>query len=387
MCCPLLCQAMGALLAIVTVRSAVPGAVGHVVQGANTTRRAKSSTATIGRPATTPPGHLQPFGGWRVGLPVEERTDVPRPHEFYTRYCMVDGGAGRPLVLRGAARRMAAMRWSDKYLLRVHGRALMSGVELGLKETRIGGYLPGFARLGAFLRVYNHSDIHLVSRIPSRMQRDMEHLSFLRCGGFLDFLLVPKVWLDRGNSRSVVHRDDTENVHCLLAGRKQFALIHPRWRATLEAHPNSANPPDRFGFLDARLDPGRVPGYGAYFGLDVDAVDLIRFPGWRDVEWSRAGVEAGDCIYIPHGWYHQVRSGPTRTLSVNVWYWRPERFHASGCGTPGRRIRFSDCSWGYVAPPGGKPHGVRRSYGVRQRITQCTPRHRHRSLWAIRKEL
>lgn len=319
---------------------------------------------------------------------------MPHPWEFYNRYSIADNGAGRPLVLRGAARRMAAMRWSDALLLAKHAAAKISSVEVGLKETRVGGLAGGHWKLADFLSLYNHSDIHLVSPVPSSMQREVELLPLLSCGGFANFLGTHRLWVARGGSRSVVHRDDAENINCLFAGKKQFALVHPSLRALAEKHPNSPSPPDRFGFLDTRLDPD-VPGYGAFFGrLDVDAMDLIKFPGWKDVDWHRADLIAGDCIYIPHGWYHHVRAGPSRTVNAHVWYWRPEKFDSRSCERPayipGRHVRFSDCSWGYEPPPGGQPLGVRKHTATgsqRLRVTRCTPGGYHRARRRMRDEL
>ena len=208
-----------------------------------------------GRSVRAVRGHLEPFGSWRPGLPVEMRTDIPSSQEFYKRYSAADGGAGRPLLLRGAARRMSAMGWSDEYLLRVHGNARVTDVEVGLKETRADGAVSDIQTLRAFLEAYNHSDIHLVSSVPPRMQRELELLPMLRCGGFLNFLGSHKLWIGRGGSRSVVHKDDAENINCLLAGSKRFALVHPRWSREMEAHPNAESPPDRFGFVDVRRDP------------------------------------------------------------------------------------------------------------------------------------
>merc|ERR1719453_514503 len=105
-----------------------------------------------------------------------------------------------------------------------------------------------------FLQVYNKSDLYLVSPIPARMKHDVEILPVMYCGGFSNFLGVHRLWIGRGGSRSVVHRDDAENINCLFAGRKRIALVHPIWREVLEAHPNAEGPADMFGFIDARLD-------------------------------------------------------------------------------------------------------------------------------------
>lgn len=342
-----------------------------------------------------PRGHGRPFGGWRAGLPVAELPlgKMPRPREFFESYCEADGGYGRPLVLRGAARRMAAMHWADDdFLLQAHGQARIGDVEIGLKETRASGPAAGFRRMASFLKAYNHSDLYLVSPIPPSMQREVELLPLLACGGFLDFLGAHKIWMGRGGSSSVVHHDEAENLNCLLAGRKRFSLVHPRWRAEAEGFPNAASPdPNRFGFTDARLDAANAPGYGAFFGqLDADAVDLVRFPGWRAVRWHVADLRAGDCIYIPQGWYHQVRAGPTKTVNAHLWFWRPLRFDAASCapakGRP-RRLRFSDCTWGYMPPRpkvvGAPPRGVARG----SRVTRCSPRGLHRARRPLRGEL
>lgn len=93
-------------------------------------------------------------------------------------------------------------------------------------------------------------------------------------------------------------------------------------------------------------------------GIDVDRMDLIkrlelytkiacsvRYPGWREVEWSYADLEPGDCrepkriaskslcevftsrtsgrgasettVYAPR--YHQVTAYPGRSINVHVW--------------------------------------------------------------------
>merc|ERR1712196_417982 len=82
---------------------------------------------------------------------------------------------------------------------------------------------------------------------------------------------------------------------------------------------------------------GSVQGYGGFFGrIDVDAVDLIKYPKWANVEWWYADLEAGDCLYIPSNWYHQVTATPERSINVHVWYWRPSPkiFNATRCSNP-----------------------------------------------------
>eukprot|EP00929_Paragymnodinium_shiwhaense_P044291 TRINITY_DN22728_c0_g1_i1.p1 TRINITY_DN22728_c0_g1~~TRINITY_DN22728_c0_g1_i1.p1 ORF type:complete len:396 (+),score=47.34 TRINITY_DN22728_c0_g1_i1:95-1282(+) len=341
--------------------------------------------------ACWPPGHLQPFGGWRPSLPVEERLDMPSPREFFSRYASADAGAGKPLILRGAAKKMAAMQWSDEQLIMSYGHAPIDSVEVGLKETRVRGAVSELAELWEFIAVYNYSDLHLISEMPHEMLDEVDILPLLSCGGFLNFLFSQKLWMSRGRSRSVVHQDDTEGMNCQIAGRKRFAMVHPRWRSKAEAKANQPGRADKFGFIDTRLD-SEAPGYGAYFGrVDVDAVDLDRYPGWAGVEWYLAELNSGDCLYIPHGWYHQVSADRGRTLNVQVWYWRPERFDAASCSPqrrPRRQMRFSDCSWGYTPLRGGAPVGTRSHAGRAVPVTRCIRRERLRrrtASWVVAK--
>lgn len=42
-------------------------------------------------------------------------------------------------------------------------------------------------------------------------------------------------------------------------------------------------------------------GEGEYCGVDVDKVDLIKYPSLQNIPWWSAHVVAGDCIYVPLG--------------------------------------------------------------------------------------
>lgn len=305
-----------------------------------------------------PKGHLQPFGAWMEGTPVEERHDVPEPLDFYNTYCMSDGGHGKPVVFRGAALSMPAASWGDDdAILERFGSERVSGVEYDLKETRAGGKVEGMNTMRDFLHEYNTSDIYMVSEVPPLMRKDISFLPCLRCGGYLDFLDVANMWMGRGGSKSVIHYDDQDNINCMITGKKRFVFMHPKYKEQFEAHPNSKK--NKFGWVDTDLDR-RAEGYGAFFGkVDVDKMDLIKYPGWSSVEWSYVDLYPGDCLYIPYQWYHQVTAEPVRSINVHIWYWRPKHFNEKSCAADrgpaeysGKPLALADCSWGYE-PPGG----------------------------------
>jgi len=307
--------------------------------------------------------------GWKPGVPIEEREDIPEPQEFYDSYSNYEKGYGRPLLLRGAAKSMEATQWaSDDLLLEKYGSERIEGVEYNLKETRAGGHVDGMNVMKDFLNAYNHSDIYMVSKVPKGMRRGISFLPCMRCGGFLNFLDVNNMWFGRGGSKSVIHYDDQDNINCLFSGQKRFVFMHPRYKEQFEAHPNTKK--NRFGWVDTDLDR-KIPGYGAFMGkVDVDKMDLIKYPGWAEVDWSYAELVPGDCVYIPYQWYHQVTAAPVKSINAHVWYWRPAKFDAASCSSTSSNDvspTFADCTWGYE-PRGG--HIGKKEKGGKK-LTKC----------------
>jgi ribosomal protein L16 Arg81 hydroxylase len=45
-----------------------------------------------------------------------------------------------------------------------------------------------------------------------------------------------------------------------------------------------------------------------YSPVQLDPVDLDRFPAMRDVPVTETVLEPGECLFIPLGWWHWVRS-------------------------------------------------------------------------------
>ena len=60
----------------------------------------------------------------------------------------------------------------------------------------------------------------------------------------------------------------------------------------------------------ATEDPREIGGFSL---VNVEAIDLERWPSFADVPWTRATIRAGDCIYLPWGYLHQVRSRADET--------------------------------------------------------------------------
>ena len=47
---------------------------------------------------------------------------------------------------------------------------------------------------------------------------------------------------------------------------------------------------------------------GSYSSVNVDAVDLDKYPDFAKIKFYNATIEAGDCVFIPSFWPHTVKS-------------------------------------------------------------------------------
>ena len=88
-----------------------------------------------------------------------------------------------------------------------------------------------------------------------------------------------------GGTRSVLHTDSSQNMHCLVSGKKRFIMIPPKYTKVIGPE---------------------WEGQG-YYNLDVDVVNMTAYPNMVDVPWYKAVLNPGDCLYIPYHWIHHVR--------------------------------------------------------------------------------
>jgi hypothetical protein len=52
---------------------------------------------------------------------------------------------------------------------------------------------------------------------------------------------------------------------------------------------------------------------GGFSDVNVDSVDLLKFPKIKDVRYSKVTMEAGDCIFVPGGrWLLHMTGADTR---------------------------------------------------------------------------
>jgi hypothetical protein len=117
-------------------------------------------------------------------------------------------------------------------------------------------------------------------------------------------LAMPRIWI---GTKSVVstHFDLSDNIACVVAGRRRFTLFPPDQLANLYVGP-----------LDHTM-----AGQPASM-VELNAPDFERFPRFREALAAAvtAELEPGDAIYIPTLWWHQIEALSPFNILINYWW-------------------------------------------------------------------
>lgn len=115
----------------------------------------------------------------------------------------------------------------------------------------------------------------------------------------------PRLWVGTASNVSS-HYDTFDNLACVIAGRRRFTLYAPE--------------------LIDQLYPGPIDNTmsGATVSLAASAPphERARFPRFeaiRDHALS-AELEAGDALYLPKLWWHQVEATERLNAMINYWW-------------------------------------------------------------------
>ena len=121
---------------------------------------------------------------------------------------------------------------------------------------------------------------------------------------FLDAAVRPRIWL--GNTITTpAHFDESDNLACVVAGRRRFTLFPPEQVGNLYIGP-----------LDFAPTPTPISM------VDFSAPDFARFPRFRAALAAAqvADLAPGDALYIPTLWWHHVQSQGVMNILVNYWW-------------------------------------------------------------------
>ena len=179
--------------------------------------------------------------------------------------------------------------------------------------------------------------------------------------------IIPRIWV--GNKITTpTHIDGSDNIACVISGRRQFVLFPPEQIANLYIGP-----------LDFAPTPSPISM------VNLREPDFDRYPNYRiALEHAQTAIlEPGDAIFIPNLWWHHVESLDQINILMNYW-WGGSNFSTADKTSPyglmmQALLSFKDLplaqrqAWGHLfqhyvfAPEHPAAHLPERLHGVLKR--------------------
>ncbi|KAI9199352.1 jumonji domain-containing 5 [Polychytrium aggregatum] len=116
----------------------------------------------------------------------------------------------------------------------------------------------------------------------------------------IDSHVTINAWFGPRDTRSPLHTDPKNNIFVQVVGIKYLRLYSPNESPSLYA----------FGEASKMSNTSQV---------DIESPDLGAHPLFANAEYVECIVGPGDLLFIPHGWWHYVRS-LTRSFSLSFWF-------------------------------------------------------------------
>jgi len=229
------------------------------------------------------------------------------PEEFFEQHYALN----RPLVIGGAMKRWPALkRWTPEYLKRKVGGAVVeyqggrtANARFEMEKERHRRAGPFDAFIDQISQPDAGNDTYLTAFNSARNRAALQVLAgdLGELDGFLTSGADGMLWIGPGGTFTPLHHDLTNNFIAQVVGRKRLLLA----------------PPSEAGKLHNNRHVFSEIG-----DLETSGLSLERFPRLEELRLFPVELEPGDILFVPIGWWHQVRAldfSVTLTYTNFVW--------------------------------------------------------------------
>ena len=233
----------------------------------------------------------------RVGRGIPDISAVPRMAMLDAKAFRARAAQGLPFLVTGLVK-----RWPLSALTPQTLRERFSDLQV---RARVGDYInTAFAPDRAMQDMTMLAYLDLVANGTHDLPPYLGNLELRELNGmchwpaYFDKMGPPRFWLGPAGTVTPLHCDYDDNIFAQIWGSKRIFLAPPHHDQFL--YPSEAN---------AIL-------FGSPF--NPEAPDFEKFPLARQATMIECIVHPGELLYVPAGWYHQVRA-LTFSLSANRW--------------------------------------------------------------------
>lgn len=233
----------------------------------------------------------------RAGRDLPAIAEVPRVGVLDAAVFRARAAQGLPFVITGLV-----SRWPLSALTPQTLRERFSDLQV---RARVGDYInTAFAPDRAMQDMSMLEYLDLVSTGPQDLPPYLGNLelrelnSLCHWPAYFGKMGPPRFWLGPAGTVTPLHCDYDDNIFAQIWGTKRIFLSPPHHDEFL--YPSEAN---------AIL-------FGSPF--NPEAPDFEKFPLARQASLIECIMNPGELLYVPAGWYHQVRA-LTFSLSANRW--------------------------------------------------------------------
>lgn len=224
-------------------------------------------------------------------------TEVPRLGRLDSAAFRARAAEGLPFLISGVVGRWPLCSLTPQALRERFGEVPV--------RARVGDYVatafaPDRAMRDMSLRAYLDLSAAPADDLPPYVGNlELRELNAMcHWPAWFDKMGPPRFWLGPARTVTPLHCDYDDNIFAQIWGSKRIFLApphHDQFLYTREANPVLFGSP-----------------------FDPEAPDFDAFPLARQATIVEVVVEPGDMLYVPAGWYHQVRA-LTFSLSSNRW--------------------------------------------------------------------